>query len=272
MTRSFALFATIAILTSVATARPPSGPRDKSGAPKTSASARSDDAEHVAPDAPRRNKRRIVGILDVRVEGVPPEIERQFQSDLEEQLDSRAYWLAPQQRVREMMSNSTKWTEGCVVGPCLHDIRIQTGAEIVLLASITGSGTSFGYIVTLMRTDTGRLLDQDASRCEVCTVNEVLTSATRAAAKLLTAVPDKLPDEASAASAELALATTKLEAAHSATKRRRRTLGIALTVTGAIVAGAAMSLYFVLDRPAGALVGAGLGGGLVIGGIATMTF
>jgi hypothetical protein len=242
--RSLTLLATFAILTGVAIAQPPSN----------------------------GDKRRIIGILDVRVDGVPPEIERQFQSDLEKQLDSRSYWLAPQLRVREMMANSTKWTEGCVVGPCLHDIRIQTGAEIVLLASISGSGTSFGYVVTLMRTDTGRMLDQDADRCEVCTVNEVLTTATRAAAKLLTAVPDKLPDESSTAREEVALATTKLEATHTASQRRRRTLGIAMTVTGIVAASAAMSLYFVLDRPTGALAGAGIGGGLAIGGIATLTF
>src|SRR5262249_1744753 len=138
---------------------------------------------HAQP--PTGDKRRIVGILDVRVDGVPVEIQRQFQSDLEKHLDSRAYWLAPQERIREMMSNSTKWTEGCVVGSCLSELKTQTGAELVLLAAITGSGTSFGYVVTLVRTDTGRMLAQDASRCEVCTVKEVLASATLAAAKLL---------------------------------------------------------------------------------------
>lgn len=231
-------------------------------------------ASSTAADSPPGpgDKRRIVGILDVRVEGVPKEIERQFQSDLEKQLDSNAYWLAPQQRMRELMANSTKWTEGCVVGHCLHEIKTQTGAELVLLASITGAGTSFGHVVTLMRTDTGRMLAQDASRCEVCTVNEALSSATLAAVKLLTSVPDKLPDEAAEASAALDLATSKLHAEHTATQRHHRTLGIVLTLAGVVAAGAGMTLYLAMDHPDAALAGAGAGAGLALGGVVALTF
>lgn len=218
------------------------------------------------------DKRRIVGILEVRVQGVPKEIARQFQVELEKQLDSNEYWLAPQQRVREMMANSTKWTDGCVVGLCLSEVKTQTGAELVLLASITGSGTSFGYVVTLVRTDTGRMLAQEASRCEVCTVNEALTSATLAAVKLLTAVPDKLPDEAGEAGAALELATGKLRAEQTATKRRYHTIGIALTLAGVVAAGAGITAYLAMDRPAAALGAAGIGAGLALGGVVTLTF
>ena len=217
-------------------------------------------------------KRRIVGILEVRVEGVPKEIARQFQSDLETQLDSNQYWLAPQQRMREMMTASTKWTEGCVVGTCLAEVKRQTGAELVLLASITGAGTSFGYVVTLMRTDTGRMLAQEASRCDVCTVNEALTSATLAAVKLLTSVPDKLPDEAAETSAALDVATSQVHAEHAETRQHHRRVGIALTLVGLVAAGAGMTVYFAMDRPPGALVGAGTGAGLALGGVVALTF
>jgi hypothetical protein len=250
--RSLALLSTFAVAVSVAHAggppkkpEPPPGPGDK---------------------------RRIVGILEVRVEGVPREIQRQFQSDLEKQLDSREYWLAPQQRIREMMANSTKWTEGCLVGLCLNELKVQTGAELVLLAAITGSGTSFGYVVTLVRTDTGRMLAQEASRCEVCTVNEALASATLAAVKLLTAVPDKLPDEAAEQSAALDVATSKLKAENAAAQRRNRRLGIGLTLTGLVAAGAGMTLYLAMDRPAYALGIAGAGAGSVLGGVVVLTF
>jgi len=224
------------------------------------------------PPPDPQEKRRIIGVLDVRVEGVPPEIQRQFQSDLEKQLDSNEYWLAPEQRMRELMANSTRWTEGCVVGTCLSEVKTQTGADVVLLASITGAGTSFGYVVTLMRTDTGRMLAQDASRCDVCTVNEVLTSATLAAVKLLTSVPDKLPDEAAEASAALDLATSKLHAENAGTRRHHRRLGIALTLAGVIAAGAGMTLYLAFDRAPGALAGAGAGAGLALGGVVALTF
>lgn len=227
-------------------------------------------AEAARPNA--GDKRRIIGILDVRVEGVPDGIERQFQSDLEKQLDSREYWLAPQQRIREMMANSTRWTEGCVVGDCLREVKVQTGADLVLLASITGAGTSFGYIVTLMRTDTGRMLAQDTSRCEVCTVNEVLASATLAAVKLLNAVPDRLPDEAAEHSAALDVATRKFHDEAVAEKRHNRRLGIGLTLTGLIAAGAGITLYLAMDRPTYALGIAGAGAGGALGGVVVLTF
>lgn len=246
-------------------------PGGKTPAPKpTKSTPQLSASEPVQP--PPSGKRRIVGILEVRVEGVPEEIERQFQSNLEKHLDSREYWLAPQDRLRELMANSTKWTEGCVVGSCLREVKTQTGADIVLLASITGSGTSFGHVVTLMRTDTGRMLSQDASRCEICTVNEALTSATLAAVKLLTSVPAQLPDEAAEHSAALDLATSKLREEHRATVRRQRRLGIALTVAGVLAAGAGMAAYLVMDRPPEALGGAGVGAGLALGGVVALTF
>jgi hypothetical protein len=227
-------------------------------------------AEALAePPAEARDKR-IIGVLDVRVEGVPKEIARQFQSDLERQLDSRAYWLATQQRMREMMANSTKWTEGCVVGRCLDDVKTQTGADVVLLATISGAGTSFGHVVTLVRTNTGRVLAQDASRCEVCTVNEALTNATLAAVQLLTALPDKLPDEAGEEAADLEM--SKLYAEHSATRQRHRTIGIAMTLVGIVSAGAGMALYLTADRADAALAGAGVGAGLALGGVVVLTF
>lgn len=260
--------AALAALTTTSNAAP--GGKKSTPKPTKEAAILQTSSESVRP--PAGDKRRIVGILDVRVEGVPEEIERQFQSDLEKHLDSREYWLAPQQRLRELMANSTKWTEGCVVGNCLQEVKTQTGADIVLLASITGSGTSFGHVVTLMRTDTGRMLAQDASRCEVCTVNEALTSATLAAVKLLTSLPPKLPDEAAEQSAALELATSKVRDEHQATVRRHRRVGIAMTVAGILAAGAGLTAYFVMDRPPEALGGAGVGAGLALGGVFALTF
>jgi hypothetical protein len=224
------------------------------------------------PQPAAGDKRRIVGILDVRVDGVPKEIKAKFQTDLEKQLDSREYWLAPQARLKEMMANSTKWTDGCVVGLCLAEVKTQTGAELVLLASITGSGTSFGYVVTLVRTDTGRMLAQEASRCEVCTVNEALTSATLAAVKLLTAVPDKLPDDAGEASAQFDLATSKLRSDNMALRAHHRRIGIGLTLAGVVAAGVGATMYLAMDRPGYAAILAGAGTGVALGGVVALTF
>jgi hypothetical protein len=216
--------------------------------------------------------RRIVAVLDVHVEGVPREIAEKFQTDLERKLDSRAYWLAPASRVREMMSNSTKWTEGCVIGPCLAEVKIQTGAEVVLLATITGSGTSFGYVVTLVRTDTGRYLGQAAERCDVCTVNEALTAATSAAVKLLTEMPETLPDETAEHHAAMDLATSKLEQSNERLKKRQERLAKVLILSGLAVAAGGASLYFTQDHASYGLATAGIGAGIAAGGILAMTF
>jgi hypothetical protein len=218
------------------------------------------------------SKRRIVGILDVRVDGVPREIAAQFQTKLEAQLDSNTYWLAPASRMHELMGNSTKWTEGCVVGPCLAEVKVQTGAELVLLASITGSGTSFGYVVTLVRTDTGRYLAQETDRCDVCTVNEALTNATLAAVKLLTSMPDKLPDEAAEQGAAMDLATEKLERDNRHLEHHHTTLGLMLAIGGLAVAAGGAALYFTQDHSSYGLGTAAAGGGLAIGGVAVLAF
>lgn len=218
------------------------------------------------------DKRRIVGILEVRVEGVPKEIQRQFQSDLEKQLDSRQYWLAPQQRLHDMMANSTKWTEGCVIGPCLKEVRVQTGADLVLLASITGSDNSFGYVVTLVRTDTGRFVAQETDRCEVCTVKEALANAILAAVRLVTAVPEQLPDEDAQAHATVEQLDLKLANQQAQAKHHNHVVGVALTLTGLVAAGAGMALYFVQDRSDYALATAGVGVGATLGGIVTLAF
>ncbi len=218
------------------------------------------------------DKRHIVGILDVRVEGVPKEIAAQFQSDLEKQLNSRDYWLAPRARMMQMLANSSRWTEGCVVGKCLNEVRVQTGAELVLLASITGSDSSFGYVVTLVRTDTGRMLSQESERCDVCTVNEALAGATLAAVNLLTNVPETLPDEEAQIQARIA----KLSGAHTrelaATKRTHKRIAVASALVGLAIAGAGSALYFLEDKPPWALATAAGGAGLMVGGMFAINF
>ena len=229
------------------------------------------------PEPPKplpNDHRRIVGILDVKVDGVPPEIASQFQQNLEAQLDSKHYWLAPRARMRDLMSNSTKWTEGCVVGQCLQEVRTQTRADLVLLAALTGSGTSFGYVVTLVRTDTGRVLAQEQERCDVCTINEALSAATLATIKILTAVPDHLPDDGVERKAALDLATRPLEtrlAKLSGDDHHHKTLGATLTVLGVAAAAAGTVIYFKQDHVTGAATAAA-GAGLAVGGVVTLTF
>jgi hypothetical protein len=142
----------------------------------------------------------------------------------------------------------------------------------VLLATITGSDTSFGYVVTLVRTDTGRYVGQAAERCDVCTVNEALTAATLAAVKLLTDMPEKLPDEASEHHAAIDLATRNLEQSNASLKKKRKTLGTVLALSGLAVAAGGAALYFTQDHAGYGLAMAAAGTGLAVGGVVAFSF
>lgn len=222
--------------------------------------------------APADN-RRIVGILEVRVEGLPEGVKANFQRGLEDQFDTKHYWLASREHMKKLLTRSTKWTEGCVVGGCLAEVRAQTGAELVLLAALTGSGTSFGYVVTLVRTDTGRVLQQDSERCDVCTVSEAMAKATLATVGLLNSVPDLLPDEAAAQGAAVDVGVGRVERQLAARDRHTTRLGIVLTAVGLATAVAGLVLYELDSQNASYAVPTAVGGAaLAAGGVVVLTF
>lgn len=229
-----------------------------------------------SPNAPTE-RRRIVGILDVR--GPSSDVTTSFEKNLEQHIDTQQYWLVPRARMRERLENSTKWTEGCLTGPCLAEIKVQSGADIVLLAALTGSGTSFGFVVTLLRTDTGGVLSQEGERCEVCTFDEAMNQAILATIRQLVAVPDELPQGDEATQAALASAKTaradagRAEQSLANQKRATKTRGLALLVTGLVAAAAGTAAYFLVEsEPPAALGAAGAGVGLAVGGIVFLTF
>jgi hypothetical protein len=213
---------------------------------------------------------RIVGVLDVRVEGVPPEIAAQFQQQLEAQVDTKHFWLAPRSRMKELMTNSTKWTEGCIVGACLGEVKRQANADLVLLVALNGAGTSFGYVVTLVRTDTGTVLAQESERCDVCTVSEALANATLSTVKILDAVPDELPDDKAAEIQKTQQLMASFDRRKQQLEHHLRAVGTGILITGLAIAAGGAGLYFV-DKNAG-IATAAVGGGLALGGVFALTF
>ena len=234
-----------------------------------------------APEPPPKPKKaptgkeRIVGILDVR--GPTVSDEATFEKNLEDQLDTNTYWLAPRALMRERLRNSTKWTEGCVVHHCLQEVKVQTGADVVILAALTGAGTSFGFVVTVLRTDTGTVVAQEATRCDVCTFNETMNEAVLATIRLLNTVPPRLPDVAADEKASLDLAVQnaikplekQLAVARGESDRK---LGIALTLVGLAVGTGGAIWYFLDDKNTAGLAAATGGGGLAVGGIGILVF
>jgi hypothetical protein len=215
--------------------------------------------------------RHTVAVLDV--EASSDDVARSFEGELEAQLGTMRIRFIPRAKVQEQMRESTKWTEGCVVGACLAEVRAQIGADVVLLAALTGSRTTFGYVVTLVRTDTGRVLAQESDRCDVCTESEATTSAILAAVKLVNAIPDRFPDEAAEAGAAVDVAVNAASRRHQAERRGTRRIGWALTLAGVAAASVGTLLYLAADgRPEAALAAAAGGGGLAVGGLAILVF
>lgn len=207
------------------------------------------------------------------VDGSSAHVARSFEDELEAQLGTMRVRLIPRARLREQMRDSTKWAEGCVVGVCLSEVRTQTGAGLVLLASLTGSGTTFGYVVTLVRTDTGRVLAQEAERCDVCTESEATASALLAAVKLVNAIPDRLPDEAAQQGAAVEVAVNAVNRRRAAERRVVRRVGWTLTLVGLAAAAAGTALYLAgEDRPTLGLAAAAAGGGVAVGGLTVLVF
>jgi hypothetical protein len=219
------------------------------------------------------DRRRTVSLLDVRVEGLSDDVKDNFRRQLEGLIDTKRYWLADRAYMKAAMMRSTKWTDGCLVGRCLAAMRAQSGAELVLLAALTGSGTSFGYVVTLIRTDTGRVVDQESDRCDVCTVNEVMNSATLAAVDVLNKAPDKLPDEAAEQSARLDRVVGSLRGEIAARDHHARGIGYALLAIGLAGAVAGTAMYLIDDsRPTYAVATAAGGAAMAAGGAVVLTF
>lgn len=219
------------------------------------------------------DRRRMVSLLDVRIEGLPEDVKDSFRRQLEEQIDTKRYRLAEREYMRQTLLRSTKWTDGCVVGRCLGAVRAQAGAELVLLVALSGSGTSFGYVVTLVRTDTGHVLDQESDRCDVCRVNEVIRGATLAAVDLLNKAPDVLPDEAAEQAARVDRAVGAVQGEIAERDRHTTRVGIALLAIGLVGAITGGALYLADDsRPSYALATATGGLAMATGGVVVLTF
>ncbi len=231
------------------------------------------DGTGVRPRPGPDDRRRMVTLLDVRMEGLPEDVKDSFRRQLEEQIDTKRYRLAERDYMQQMLQRSTKWTDGCLVGHCLSVIRTHSGAELALLVALSGSGTSFGYVVTLIRTDTGRVVDQESDRCDVCRVNAVIRSATLAAVDLLNKAPDQLPDEAAEQAARVDRALGALQGELAERDHHANRIGIALLAVGLVGAITGGALYLLDDsRPSYALGTATGGLAMATSGVVVLTF
>jgi hypothetical protein len=193
-----------------------------------------------ASDDPRL----IVGILDVRVEGMPVAIGDEF----ERQLDALTlgttkgrFWIGTRRRLKQMLSGSTQWMDGCLLGPCMKVMREQTRAAIVLTVFLQSLGSTYRYVITVIRTDTGAVVDQRTEACGACTQAEAVTAATIGALDAIAAAPARLVDEPRPAEVKL---ETEAPYRKRLSKARRRTRTTALVLTGLAAIGGGLGGYW----------------------------
>jgi hypothetical protein len=176
----------------------------------------------------------VVGLLDVRGDGVNDEILKTFSDAIEEGLDG-AEDLQPAKldRMREMLAQSN-WSPACSMGPCLTEVQSQTGADYVVVAGVFGSGESYRFTITLLDTAKGQVVGQDSEGCPACTVEDLASAATLATIQLVNGI-GATPTEKPQTSPEVAQLRRRV-AHHAALVRRG---GVLLLGVGLLAAGAA---------------------------------
>jgi len=122
-----------------------------------------------------------------------------------------------------------------------------------------------GWVVTLVGTQRGKVVGQTSERCDVCTVSEALSAATRATLALLDHVPADLNSDPAAVVAKPVEPPPPVREDH-------HLAGGVLTAAGAALAIAGAVYYFTQSHDKNGLVLAGAGGGLLVGGVVTLTF
>jgi hypothetical protein len=146
----------------------------------------------------------VVGLLDVRGDGVSDVVLQTFSEAVEEGLSGADdFTAASHARMREMLAASD-WSPACTVGPCLAEVRAQTDAAFVVIAGVTGSGESYRFTMTLIETTKGEVVRQKAESCPACTVEDLASAATLATIELINDVnvsghPDPAPEAAEVA-------------------------------------------------------------------------
>jgi hypothetical protein len=143
----------------------------------------------AAPAAAHAQTEQIVGLLDVRADGVGQVVRDRFAEAVEEGLAGSAdFTPATRERMLQMLAN-TAWSPACMIGPCLAEVRAQTGAQYVVIAGVSGTGQSYRMTITLIETAGGTLVGQVTETCPACTVEDVASSATLSTIELINAAP-----------------------------------------------------------------------------------
>jgi len=202
----------------------------------------------------------LIGLLEVRVEGVSDAAATMFAQQIAESLGIAGYKVASATRLREFLTTSP-WNAACLVGDCLAVLKTHAGVDRVVEARMVSTGPSYHYVITLLDTGSGAVITQKADRCEVCTTEEAFAEAGLAVVGLL----HGLDGEAGGRTTPAPRPGARADRTRSTTLR----LGVAL-VTAAVVAGAASAILYSSDDDSAGAVAAGAAGAFAVAGVTSL--
>lgn len=227
------------------------------------APARAQEAAAATEDA----EGQIVGILHLEFSGISETAAAAFEDSIEGMLIDGGYRVAPRKRMEEMLGPSS-YAAGCRFGPCLREVHRNTEVRLVLVGQISAVGPAYTLVLTLLDTRLGRPTSQVVETCEVCTIEEAITSATLAVVGLTVGTAGAMVDPNLGPTSTGKLPDFKKElAARDAllTSRRRRLGQAALFFAGAAaLAGGAGAYFAATDRRNSGLPLVGAAGGFAV--------
>lgn len=125
-----------------------------------------------------------LAILELRFSNVPPGLTKQIRQRARSVLEENDYKVKRQDGIRARL-RSAGLPPGCSMGPCLSRVGQALEVDQVLVGELSGEGTSYDIILTLLETGGGTPLAQVSDRCDVCNFTEVEFAVARAFKKLL---------------------------------------------------------------------------------------
>lgn len=219
------------------------------------------------PDRGLADKGEIVGILHFEASGVSPTAARAFEDSIERGLTDNGYQVAPRKRMMQMLGPSS-YAPGCLFGACLEEVHRNTDVRLVLVGRVSAVGPAYTIVMSLLDTRLGRPMSQVVERCEVCTVEEAITTATLVVVSLTEGAGGAVLDPAAGGGTLGKLPDFKAqleEREKQIASRRRSMLSSALFFFGAAVLAGGAGAYFVAtDQRDRGLPALGAGGAFAV--------
>lgn len=194
----------------------------------------------------------VIGLLDVRVEGLSPAAAEAFTKKIEDGLEVSGLKFASRERLRGYLAG-TPWNSACLLGVCLGELSRGADVSTVIEVALATSGPSYHYVITLLDTASGQPINQVAAKCDVCTTDEAFTEASLAVVALVNGVGDGAPPATVRAAGEARVAHAR---------SRARWLGLVALGAAAAAAGGA---YYFFDEDRDTLGGASAGAAGALG-------